>query len=183
MGPKPHLSFCASKRVWLAPEIIVSMGPSPHLLFIGAKLCLLGQNDKSLWVPVLICGLWMQNSDFWTRIASVYWSQMYPNALCMQNNVISTWNTSLYRSHPSSMVFACKTATFGPELQASMGSRLHLSYWECKTSYLASENLSLCDPVLIYGFWHAKQRLLDQNNKSPWVQDMTYRFVHVQQRA
>ena len=39
----------------------------------------------------------------------------------MQNSVIWTWITSLYWSQPSSVVFGCKTADFGPELQVSMG--------------------------------------------------------------
>ena len=73
--------------------------------------------------------------------------------------MISTRITGLYGFQPLSVVFACITATFGPEYKFSMGTRPHLS------------------------FLHAKQRLLDQNNKSLWVPDMTYRFVHVQQRA
>ena len=159
MGPRYHLSFCASKTAWLAQELLVSIGPSHHLRFLYAKLRLLDQNYKSLWVPhltcrlvhakqrnqhqkylslwvpALICGFWMQNSDFLTRI------------------------TSLYGSQPSSVVFGCKTATLGPELQVSVGPRPHL--W----------------------FFHAKQRLLEQNNKCLWVPDITCRCVHVQQHA
>ena len=63
----------------------------------------------------------------------------------MQNSVISTWITSLYVSQPSSVVFACQTAHFGPEFQVSMYPKPHL--W----------------------FLHAKQRILDQNFKSLWV--------------
>ena len=40
--------------------------------------------------------------------------------LCMQNSDFITWITSLYRSQPSSEVFACKPATFGPKLHVSM---------------------------------------------------------------
>ena len=40
--------------------------------------------------------------------------------------------TSLYRSQPSSVVFACKTATLGPELQVSMGPRPHLGFLHSK---------------------------------------------------
>ena len=36
----------------------------------------------------------------------------------MQNSVISTWKTSLYGSQPSSVVFACKTATFSLEYKS-----------------------------------------------------------------
>ena len=135
MGPRPHLRFSVCKTACLASELLVSMGPSPHLCFC------------------------IQNSDFWTRITNLYGSQTSPVVLCRQYSVISTRNTCLYGSQPLSVVFACITATFGPEYKFSIGTRLHLS------------------------FLHAKQRLLDQNNKSLWVPDMTYRFVHVQQRA
>ena len=68
---------------------LVSMGPSPHLWYMNAKQRLLGQNNKSLCVPALICVFWMQNSDFCTRITSLYGSQISPVVLCMQNSVIS----------------------------------------------------------------------------------------------
>ena len=47
----------------------------------------------------------------------------------MQNCVISIRITSLHWSQPSFVVFECKTATLGPELQVSMGPRPHL--WFC----------------------------------------------------
>ena len=75
----------------------------------------------------------------------------------MKNNVISFRITSLYGSQPSSVVFACKTAALGPELQVSMGPSPHL--W----------------------FLHSKQRLLDRIYKSLWVPDLTCRFVHAKQ--
>ena len=57
----------------------------------------------------------------------------------MQNNVISIRITSLYGSQPSSVVFACKTSTLGPEVQVSMGPRLHLCFFAIKTASLALE--------------------------------------------
>ena len=57
----------------------------------------------------------------------------------MQNNVISILITSLYRSQPSSVVFACRTKTFGSELQVSMGPRFRLLICECKTATLVPE--------------------------------------------
>ena len=57
----------------------------------------------------------------------------------MQNNVISFRITSLYGSQPSSVVFACKTATLGPELQASMGPITNLWIFTFKTATLAPE--------------------------------------------
>ena len=66
----------------------------------------------------------------------------------MENSNFSTWITSLYVSQPSSVVFACKTAHFGPEFQVSMGPSTHLR------------------------FLHTKQRVLAQNYKSLWVPDL-----------
>ena len=57
----------------------------------------------------------------------------------MQNNVISIRNTSFFGPQPSSVVFACKTASLGPELQVSMGPRLRLLICECKTAGLDPE--------------------------------------------
>ena len=74
------------------------MGPSRHLWFLDAKQWLLDKNNKSLLVP-----------DITYRFKH-------------ENSVIGTWNTNLYGSQPSSVVnapssvvFACKAATFGPE--------------------------------------------------------------------
>ena len=150
MGPSPHLWSCACKTAWLATELLVSMGPSPHLWFLHEKQLLLDQNYKSLWVLDFPADLWMQNSvikwrltfvywsqpssvvlcfqnsDFRTRITSLHGTQTTPVVLCKQNNVISIGNTSLYGSQPSTVVFECKTATLGPELQVSMDLRPHL---------------------------------------------------------
>ena len=42
-------------------------------------------------------------------------------------------------SQTSSVVFACKTATFGSELQVSMGPTLRLWICECKTARLDAD--------------------------------------------
>ena len=152
MGPRPHLSLCACKTTSLASESLVSMCPSPHLWFLQAKQRLKDQNNKSLWVPALICGFYMQNRDFWMTITSLYGSQTSPVDLCMQINVISIRNTSLYKSQPSSVGFACKTAPLGPELQVSWVPNL--------TNFLL----------------HSKQRLYHQNCKSLWVPALICRF-------
>ena len=81
----------------------------------------------------------------------------------MQNSVISARITSLYESQPSLVVFACKTATLGPELQVPMGSRPHLLFCAFKTATLASESLVSMSPSPHLWFLQAKQRLLDQN--------------------
>ena len=64
----------------------------------------------------------------------------------MHNSVPSITNTSLYGTQPSSVVFGCKTATFGPEQQVSMGPRYHLSFCVRKTVRLAPELLVLMGP-------------------------------------
>ena len=63
----------------------------------------------------------------------------------MQNSVPSIRDTSLHVSQPSCVVFGCKTATYGPEKQVSMGPRHDLSLCECKSTSLASDLLvSMC---------------------------------------
>ena len=127
-------------------------------------LCMhdLHQNDKSIWVPALICVFFsIHNSDFRTSLTSLYGSQtssvvlsthnsvlstrikrlcgFQPSrvVLCMQISDFSTWITCLYGSQPSSVVFACKTATLGPHLQVCMCPRPHLCFWTHITTCLA----------------------------------------------
>ena len=75
----------------------------------------------------------MHNRDIRTGIARLHGPLTSPKILCMHNSVLILSITSLYRSQPSSVVFACKTATFGPELQVSIGPRHHLSFCASKT--------------------------------------------------
>ena len=100
----------------------------------------------------------------------------------MQNNVISIRITSLYGSQPSSVVFVCKTATFGSELQVSMGPRPHLMFFAFKTAPLAPKLQVSIGPSPHLWFFQAKQRLLHQNYKFLCVQDLTCRFVRAKQR-
>ena len=181
MSPRRNLSFCACKTAWFAPEYQVYMGSSHRL-----------------------CFFFMQNSDFMTRLTSLYetssvilskhnsviskrikWLygfQPSPVVLCMQNIDFVTWITSFYGSQPSSEVFACKPETFGPKLHVSMGPRTHLWFSVCKTACLASEILVSMGPSPQLWFLHAKQRLLDTNNKSLRVPDISCRFVQAIQR-
>ena len=76
----------------------------------------------------------------------------------MQNSVISTWNTSLYGTQPSSVVYACKTATFSLEYKS-----LGVTDLTCR-------------------FVYAKQRDLHKNKKTIWVPALTCGFVHAKQR-
>ena len=124
------------------------------------------------------CGFCLQNSDFWIRITSLCGSQTSPVIFCMQNSVPSIRNTSLHGSQPSRVVFGSKTATYGPEKQVSMGPRHDLSLCECKTALLASDILvSVSQPLSVF-FFNAIQRILEQNFKSLWVPDLICGFEH-----
>ena len=61
----------------------------------------------------------------------------------MQHSVISTRITCVYRSQPLSAVFACKTASFGAEIQVSIGPRHDLSFCACTTAPLGPD-LQVC---------------------------------------
>ena len=100
----------------------------------------------------------------------------------MHNSVNSTRNTSLYGFQPSSVDFACKTVSIGPDLQVSMGHRPHLLFCSCKPELLASQLLVSMGPNPHLWFLHANQRILDQNHKSIWVTYLTCRCVHAKQR-
>ena len=57
----------------------------------------------------------------------------------MKNNVISIRITSLYGSQPSFVVFACKTASSGTELQVSLSPVPQLWFFAFKTATLEPE--------------------------------------------
>ena len=95
--------LCIQNNV-ISIKKLVSMDPSPHLWLLHAKQRLLDQNYKSLWVPALMCGFCMQNSNFRTRITSRYGPQTLPMVFCIQNSDFSTRITSLYGSQPSFVV-------------------------------------------------------------------------------
>ena len=93
--------------------------------------CLYGSQTS----PVVLC---IQNSVISIIIMSLHGSLTSAVAMCAQNNVISI---SLYGSQPSSVVFACKTAPFGSELQVSMCPRLRRLICAFETAQLAPELL------------------------------------------
>ena len=57
----------------------------------------------------------------------------------IHNSDIMTRINTLYGSQTSFVVFACKTATLGPELQVSMVPRPHQWFFSFKTAPLAPE--------------------------------------------
>ena len=149
----------------------------------------------------------MQNSDFWTRITSLYGSQTWPVILCIYHSVISTRITRLYGSQPSSVVFACKTATFGPEYKSLRVPDLTCCFVYAKQRDLHKNDKSIWVPALICVFFscktaslwpdlqvcmgsrphlwflHANQQLLDQNCMSLWVLELTCDFLHAKHSA
>ena len=124
----------------------------------------------------------MQNSAFWTRITSLhgsqtssvvlsthnfvlstrmkrlYWFQPSPVDLCMKNSDFRARISSLCRSKTTPDVFACKTATSGPEEQVCMDPRHDLSFCGRTTVCLTSELLVSIGPSPYLWFLHAKQR-------------------------
>ena len=73
--------------------------------------------------------------------------------LCIQNGDFNTRIAGLYGCQPSSVVFACKTASFGTELQVSTGPSHHLWFCAFKTAPLASEILVSMGPSPHLWFW------------------------------
>ena len=61
----------------------------------------------------------------------------------MQNKVIIIRITSLHGSQTSSVVFACKTATLGPEIQVCIGPRPHLCFFCLQNSAFSARIASL----------------------------------------
>ena len=134
MGSRPHLSFCACKTAWLAPELLVSVGPSPHLWFLLAKHWLLDQHTSLNGFqtsPVVLC---MQNIVISTRIKWLYCLQPSPVVLCMQNIVISTRIKRLYCLQPSPVVLCMQNSDFRTRITSLCGSKTLPVVFACKTA-------------------------------------------------
>ena len=78
--------------------------------------------------------------------------------------------------------YAYKTSWLAPEILVSMGSSTHLWFCAYKTAWLAPELLVSIGPSFHVWFLDAKQRILDWNKKSLRVPDITCRIVHAKQR-
>ena len=126
------------------------MRPRHSLSFVHEKQRDLHQNDKSIWVPAIICffspcktvtlgpdlqvcigpspHLWFlyAKQRLLDLLTSLYGYQTSPAVLCSQTSVISTRNTSFYGFQPTSVVLYMKTAALGPDLQVCVGPRPHL---------------------------------------------------------
>ena len=124
MGHRPHLSFCAFKTAWFAPELQVSICSSPHLCFFcmynGDFRSRLISLYESLTSSVVLS---THNSVLSTRVSRLYGFQPSPVVLCMQNSVICTRMTSLYVFQPSSVVFCMQNGDFRSRLISLYGSQ------------------------------------------------------------
>ena len=101
----------------------------------------------------------MQNNDWLASELLVSMNlRPHPSFCACKTNETSIRNTSTYVS-PSSVVFACKIATLGPELQVSMGPWPHLWFFAFKTATLAPELQDSMHPNFHLWFWHSKQWL------------------------
>ena len=73
-----------------------------------------------------MCGFWMQNSDLWTGITSLYGSQTWPFVLCMYDSVISIRITRLYGFQPSSVVLCIQNSDLMTTIACVYGSQTSL---------------------------------------------------------
>ena len=120
-------------------------------------------------------------TDFWTRITSLYGSLTSPVVLCMLNIVISIKITSLYGTQPSSVVFACKTGSWN-RITTLYGSQTSPVVLCMKNIVINTRISSVYVSQSSSVAFACKQRILDQNYKYLWVPDLTCRFVHAKQR-
>ena len=113
----------------------------PYLTYdcVQAKRRAQHQNYKSLLVPALTCGFCMQNSDFWTRITGVYWTQTSPVILCTQNSAFMTRITNLYGSQTSPVDLCMQNSVLTTDLYGSQTSPVDLSM---QNSVLITRNTS-----------------------------------------
>ena len=149
-----------------------------HLWFLDAKQRLMDRINKFLWVPDITCRFVHEKKWFAPEWQVYMASSPHLCFFFMQNSEFMTRLTSLYGVQTSPVVFACKPTVFGPKLHVSMGPRTHLWFSSCKTPCLASELLVSMGPSPHVWFLDAKQRLLDQKYKSLWVPHLTCPFVH-----
>ena len=167
MGLRHGLSFYACETTWFVPEWHFYMGSSPRL-----------------------CLFFMQNSDFMTRLTSLYVSQTSPVIWCMHNGVICTRVTSLCEFQPSPVVLCMQNGDYWTRITNLYGFQtspvvLSMQYNVISnriTCLYGSQILVSMGPSPHLWFLDVKQRLLDPNNMPLWVPDMTCRFMHSKKR-
>ena len=113
------------------------MGPRPHLSFSEWKNSVNSIRITSLYrFPALICGFWMQNRDFWTRLTSLYWVSDIDQLFCACK---TAWYSTrikrllLFPALNCGFVHA-KQRALASELLVSICSSPQLWFCECKTA-------------------------------------------------
>ena len=158
-GSQPSSLVLCIQKSDFGIRIVILYRSHPSFVVFACKKRLLDQNYKSLWVPALICCFCKQNSNFRTRINSLYASQTSHIVLCMQNNVITTWITSLHGSQTSLGVLCMQKNVISIRITSLHGSQPSSVVFACKTATLASETLVSMGPSTHLLFLHTKQRL------------------------
>ena len=154
-----------------------------------------------------MCGLFIQNSDFWTGITNLYESQTSPVVLCLKSCVIFTKTTSLYGFQPSSFFFFfIQNSDFGTRLTSLYGSQTSSVVMSTHNSVLSPRikrlygfqpsRVVLCMQISDFSTWitslcwsqpssvvfACKTATFVRAYKSLWVPDLNCRFVHTKQR-
>ena len=148
----------------------------------------------------------MQNSDFWTRITSLYGSQTWPVILCIYNSVISTRITRLYGYQLSSVVLCIQNSDLMTTIACVYGSQTSPVIFCMQnsvpsiriTSLYGSQPSSVdfaCKTATLWPDLHVSMgtrphlsfcvyitACLAQELKAIWVPALTCGFVHAKQR-
>ena len=156
-GSQTSPAILCVQIAWLAPEILVSKGSGTHLWFCACKTATLGPDLQvcmgrrpHLWfrTHITVC---------LAQVSSLYVFQPSPVVLFMQYSDFRTGFKSLCGPQTILEVFACKTATLGPDLQVCMGPRPNVWYW--------AHILVPIGPSPHLWFLYAKQRLVEQHKR------------------
>ena len=159
IGTRPHLSGCAYKTAWSAPELLVYIGSSPNLWLCAFKTATLGQKLHVSMGP--------RHHLWFSAWKTACLASELLVSMCRSPHVwfldakqrILDWN-KMYLSLRCNLSFcACKPAWFAPEWQVHMDSSPHLWFLSCKSATLKL-NLQVCMglPDLICDFEHTQQR-------------------------
>ena len=146
MGARPHLSFCACKKAWFAPEYQVYMGSGPHLLFCACKTATFGPKlhvsmgpRTLLWISACKTAcltsellvsmgpsphLWFFHAKQRHLVPNSK-SLWVPDSTCRfvhQSSVISPRTTCLYGSQPFSVVLCMQNGVISTRIASVYGS-------------------------------------------------------------
>ena len=94
---------------------------------------------RQKWGPALNCGFVLENSDFRTRLTSLYGSQTSSVVLSTHNSVLSTRIERLYWFHTSPVVLCMQNSDFKTRFTSFCGSKTPHVVFECKTTTSGAE--------------------------------------------